>query len=430
MNKLKKICYSFGAVATALSYQAFSTYIVFFYVDVLRLEARLAATAMLIYGIWNALNDPIAGFISDSTRTRWGRRIPYIFFGAIPFGAAYFLLWFSPFRSSSMMALFFYFLIVICLFDGLYSVVVLNWASLYPEMYPSLAERAQVNSYRQTLGMIGLVIGIALPPLIYSTIGWAKMGAIFGAVITLTCFISLIGSRETRKYMTANPLPLSAALSATFRNIPFVTFVFSNLLVQYAFTMVLAIIPFYAKYVLGAGAVETSLVLFSAFAVAMFMMFVWRALSVRYGAKATYLCSILMLLFALVPFLFISSIGSAIISSGFLGIGLAGIILLSDVLISDVIDYDETKTGVRREGMYFGMNAFICRFAIALEAVSIGFIFNFTKYNPVIFTQTKAFLLGLRILAAGLPIVALALAFWIMIYYPLSEKPCDTSLSK
>jgi GPH family glycoside/pentoside/hexuronide:cation symporter len=129
----------------------------------------------------------------------------------------------------------------------------------------------------------------------------------------------------------------------------------------------------------------------------------------------------MIFLISLVPFLFISGIRAAVVSSGFLGIGLAGIILLSDILISDVIDYDATKTSARREGMYFGVNAFICRFAIALEAASIGFIFTFTKYNPVIFTQTKAFLLGLRILVAGLPIVALAIAFGIMMYYPLDS---------
>jgi len=80
-------------------------------------------------------------------------------------------------------------------------------------------------------------------------------------------------------------------------------------------------------------------------------------------------------------------------------------------------------THVRREGMYFGVNAFVCRFAIALEAASIGLVFTFTKYNPIIFTQTKAFLLGLRVLVAGLPMIALAVAFGIMIYYPLSKRP-------
>ena len=422
MNKIRKLCYSFGAIATALSYQAFSTYIIFFYVDTLRLEARLAAIAMLIYGAWNAVNDPIAGFISDSTRTKWGRRIPYILLGSIPFGIIFFLLWSPPFTSVDMIALFWYFLIFICLFDTLYTVVVLNWATLFPEMYPSLAERAQVNSYRQTFGMIGLVIGIALPPIIYSSIGWARMGAIFGALIAIAYLVALAGSRENLKYSAAKPLSLSSALSATFRNFPFVTFVTSNLLIQYAFTMVLAIIPFYAKYILEAKPVETSIILFSAFAVAIPMMFVWRGLSVKYGAKSCYLAAIMIFMLMLVPFLFIGSFPTAVITSGLLGAGLAGIILLSDVLISDVIDYDQTKTGVRREGMYFGVNAFVCRFAIAMEAMSIGLVFTSTRYNPIIFSQTEEFLLGLRFLVAGLPMIALAMAFAIMIYYPLSGK--------
>ena len=374
---------------------------------------------MLIYGVWNAINDPIAGFISDSTKTRWGRRIPYILFGAIPFGVVYFLIWATPFNSSSMLPLFLYFLFFICLFDGLYTVVVLNWASLYPEMYPSLKERTQVNSYRQTFGMIGLVIGIALPPLIYSAIGWQKMGAIFGAIITIAFLISLIGSRENLKYSSEKPLPFTKAISATFRNFPFITFVSSNLLIQYAFTMVLAVIPFYAKYVLEASATETSLILFSAFVIAMPMMFVWRALVVRFGAKACYMAAILIFIVMLIPFLLIDNIAAAVISSGLLGAGLSGIILLSDVLISDVIDHDAKMTHVRREGMYFGVNAFVCRFAIAMEAASIGLVFTFTKYNPIIFTQTKAFLLGLRVLVAGLPMIALAVAFGIIIYYPL-----------
>jgi len=422
VNKLKKICYSFGAVATALSYQAFSTYIIFFYVDTLRLKASLAAVAMLIYGVWNAINDPIAGFISDSTKTKWGRRIPYVLFGAIPFGLIYFLLWTPPFSSSDMTALFWYFLILICLFDALYTVVVLNWASLFPEMYPSLKERAQVNSYRQTFGMIGLMIGIALPPIIYSNIGWAKMGAIFGALITIAYLVSLIGSKEDLKYSQGKPLKLIKAIRSTISNFPFITFVLSNLLIQYAFTMVLAIIPFYSKYVLQSRAIETTFVLGCAFIVAMPMMFVWRALSVRFGAKNCYMAAIIEFLLALIPFLFIRTQNAAVITSAFLGIGLAGVILLSDVLISDVIDYDRTRTGIRREGMYFGVNAFVCRFAIALEAVSIGIVFTKAGYNPVIFTQTKAFLGGIRLLVAGLPMIALALAFVIMLFYPLSKR--------
>jgi GPH family glycoside/pentoside/hexuronide:cation symporter len=134
------------------------------------------------------------------------------------------------------------------------------------------------------------------------------------------------------------------------------------------------------------------------------------------------MAAIIEFLLALIPFLFIRTQNAAVITSGFLGIGLAGVILLSDVLISDVIDYDRTRTGVRREGMYFGVNAFVCRFAIAMEAASIGLIFMSTRYNPIIFSQTKEFLMGLRILVAALPMAALSVAFGIMIFYPLSKS--------
>jgi GPH family glycoside/pentoside/hexuronide:cation symporter len=96
--------------------------------------------------------------------------------------------------------------------------------------------------------------------------------------------------------------------------------------------------------------------------------------------------------------------------------------LISDVLISDIIDEDFLNTKTHREGMYFGTNAFVTRFAIALEAICIGLIFTLTGYNPVVFTQTVEFLSGLRWLISGLPVIALVLAFFIMYLYPLDEE--------
>lgn len=421
MKLSRKLAYSFGAIATAISYQAFSTYIVFFYVDVKKLLPGLAAVGMLIWGIWNAINDPIAGFISDHTRTRFGRRIPYIAICAIPFGIIYFLLWTPPFEAATqMIPLFAYFLIFICIFDGLYTVTVLNWASLFPEMFPKLSERAEVNSYRQTFGMIGLVIGIALPPLIYSGIGWKWMGAIFGTIIAVAFLIALWGSREKKEFSADSPLPLKQALAATFKNRSFLTYVFANLCVQYTFTIILATIPFYAKYVLEVGPQQTTLILLSAFVVAIPMLYVWSRLTVRFGAKRCFMASMFSLMICLIPFLFAKGFMTNLIFAGLVGIGLAGFILIADVLISDVIDEDEIQTGTRREGMYFGVNAFITRFAIGLEAASLGGIFILTRYNPYIFTQTREFLFGLRLLIAGFPILALTLGFGVMLAYPLA----------
>jgi GPH family glycoside/pentoside/hexuronide:cation symporter len=401
---LKKLAYSAGAIATAISYQAFSTYVIFFYVDVLKLPVALAGAAMLIYGLWNALNDPILGFISDLTRTRWGRRIPYILAGAVPFGIVFFLLWVPPFEGlEQTMQLFAYFTVMICLFDGIYTLTVLNWAALFPEMYQSLGERAQVNAIRQSFGLVGLLLGIALPPLLYSTYGWPSLGLVFGWVISLALIIAAWGSHERQEYLKDKPLGLWTALKVTARNRSFGTFVTANLFIQYTFTLILATIPFFAKYVLRADPQGVTGILAAAFLTAIPMLFVWKMAAIKFGAKRTMLAAMACLACSLVPLLSISSYG-----------------LVSDLLIADVIDEDEVKTGVRREGMYFGMNAFITRFAIALEAFSLSTVFIMSGYNPYVFTQYAEFNSGLRILIAGLPIAALVLGFGMMLLYPLA----------
>jgi GPH family glycoside/pentoside/hexuronide:cation symporter len=423
---IKKLAYSIGAVATALSYQAFSTYIIFFYVDVMKLPAFLAGVAMVFYAVWNAVNDPLAGYLSDRTRTRWGRRIPWIAGGAVPFGIVYYLLWVPPFQGVEQpFLLFLYFLFIICLFDGLYSFTILNWSSLYPEMYPGLEERAQVNSFRQSFGMIGLVIGISLPPLIYGRFGWPWMGALFGSITAAALLITLFGSFEKKQFSQDEPLGLKAALKATFKNRSFLSFVFANLLVQYTFTIILATIPFFAKYILGSGPLQTSAILAAAFLTAIPMLFVWRMLTVKFGAKYCFMASMLVLAMALVPLLFAKLFIAVLITAAFIGSGLAGFILVADLIISDIIDEDEVATGTRREGMFFGMSAFVARFAIALEAASMSSIFLLSGYNPFVFTQTGAFNSGLRLLIAGLPILAMALAFVIMLLYPLAGKKLE-----
>jgi GPH family glycoside/pentoside/hexuronide:cation symporter len=433
MRNIRKLAYSFGAVATALSYQAFSAWILFFYVDVKKLTPMLAGIAMILYGIWNAVNDPLAGYISDRTRTKWGRRIPYIAIGAIPFGIIYYLIWSPPFDANQMIWLFVYFILIINLFDTFYTFVILNWASLFPEMFPSLKERAEVNSFRQFFGVIGLMIGIALTPLIYSSIGWSGMGILYGGIIVLSLFVSLLGSREKREFSLDKSLGVKDAVLKSLKNRSFLTFVVSNLFVQYTFTMVLAILPFFAKYLLGVGERETFMILITAFIFEIPMLFIWGKAAVRFGAKPIYLTAIACFGIFLIPFLVINDVVGSMIISAFLGASLGGVIVLSDVVISDIIDEDEIMTGTRREGMYFGVNAFVTRFAIALEGASVWLIFTLTHYDAALKAQPVSFNYGLRLLIALFPFFSMLLAFIIMRYYPLAGarlKQLKESLEK
>ena len=143
------------------------------------------------------------------------------------------------------------------------------------------------------------------------------------------------------------------------------------------------------------------------------------------------LASILLLALSLTQLFFIKSLNNRIAWTAVLvGTAVAGYLLVADVLLADIIDEDEVKTGVRREGLYFGLNTFVTRFSIGLQAVSLSLVLLFFGYTPYIYTQPGTLAIGLRILIAGLPIGALLIAAVIMVFYPLSGKKLQAMQEK
>jgi len=432
MNFARKLAYSLGSFATALAYQSFAIYLIFFYVDVMKLSPYLAAIGMIIFGIWNAINDPILGYLSDRTRTRWGRRIPYLAFGILPLGLFYYLLWVPGFSElNQVFQLFIYFVLAICLFDTFYSLIAINLVALYPEMFRDLTERTQVNSLRQSFWMLGLGAGMILPPLIYANLGWGWFGLIFAVTITLCFLLALWGCRENLVYSQEPQPGFMDSIRATFKNRPFWLFTTANMLTQYSLIMALASSPFYSKYILHLRNEETVSFMVLAFSVAIFSLYIWRKLLLRFEKKHCWQGALLLLMLALLPCLFVQQDHTPLLISVFLlGFGLGGILLLEDILLSEIIDSDEITTGKRREGTYFGINNFVNRLAILLEAISFGGVFIVTGYNRFIFSQPREFIYGLRLLIAGFPIVALILAFVIVSFYPLYGRKLDEMKSK
>ena len=141
------ILYSAGNLATAVSYQAFATYIQFLYIDTYGLRAAWVGIAWSVYGLWNAVNDPLAGYISDRTSTRWGRRVPWIAGLFIPLSITLYFLFIPPdgLLQGGEVPLLVYFMIFVLGFDLLWTIVVMNWTALFPEMVPDEKERASVS---------------------------------------------------------------------------------------------------------------------------------------------------------------------------------------------------------------------------------------------------------------------------------------------
>lgn len=422
LSRKKDLAYSLGSFSSAILGQTVTAFAIFYYVDYLKVPALTINAIMIMYGAWNAINDPLFGQISDRTRTKWGRRIPYILFLTLPLCVAFALLWMPPFPAGSARALGIYYFAVIFAFDGLFTIVVLNWTALYPEMYQDLESRARVSAIRQILGILGMILGVALPPVLFPAIGWKMMGIAFGALGLVTMYASLYGARERPEFSAEEGLGLVAALKATYVNRSFMTFVIPAMLIQYTFVGLQAVIPFYAKYVLKAEGLQETLMLAALFVTTIPFAYIWGKIISKLGPKKSMVRSALAYAVALTPFLFARNFVHGLITCLLLSFGLAGIMVLLDIFIADIADEDEVKTGVRREGMYFGVNGFMIRLGISINAAIMWPMMSRTGYDANLAVQPPSALMGFRLLMSVIPILAICIALAILRHYPLDGK--------
>jgi GPH family glycoside/pentoside/hexuronide:cation symporter len=155
-----KLAYGAGDLGPAITANISVFYLLFFLTDVAGLPAGLAGSVLMIGKISDAINDPIIGMLSDRTRTRWGRRLPWMVFGALPFGIIYLLQWLIPIGNQGF--LFAYYVVIGILFNFSYTIINLPYQALTPELTHDYNERTQLNSFRFTFSIGGSILSLIL----------------------------------------------------------------------------------------------------------------------------------------------------------------------------------------------------------------------------------------------------------------------------
>ncbi|PSR26875.1 MAG: MFS transporter [Sulfobacillus thermosulfidooxidans] len=414
--------YALGNLGSNIFSQTFATFILFFYIDHLHAPLAGITLAMTIQSVWHAVLNPVIGQISDRTKSRYGRRIPYIAGMSIPLGLIFFLLW-HPLVSQKELSL--YFLIMVLLFDLTYLTVVLNWTSLFPEMFQTIGERTRAQSPRQIVGVIALLIGVASPPLLYGHWGWTVMGAILSGIGTLGFLLSLHGSHE-RVHAPSSSARFSLIQSwnvlKEFKG--FRRFLLMNFLIQLTLGLVPAVLPFYAKYVLHLSHGILSILLASIFVIALFCIVPWTHIIERIGSHQGIRWTIGLLAVGLLPFLLLGNLPGIFGGAVVLGAGLGGFLVLADVLMAEVIDWDAHEGNIRREGLFYGINGFILRLGVSIQAVLLYIVLHSTGFKPnPTGVASIAVQDGFRLLMGFIPLVFLFLAYIVIRRYDVPPSP-------
>ena len=433
----KAAAYSFGQVADVIAYQSFIFLTFTFYFAIIGLPILYISIGFMIWSVWNAFNDPLLGYLSDRTHTKWGRRYPYIMVGLIPLAIVMFFVFTPPktYGVTDLTTNLLYFIAIIIIFELFYTMFSLNTTSLFPEVFTNLEERTKANNIRQTFTIIALLFAFILPGFIipdYSDPKYIREYSILGIVLTIMVLITGLiflkfGPREKPEFQEdyKNAPGLGKSIKMCLSNKSFRRYIPTEVAVWFVFGMVPTILPLYAKFVLGVNdSLLISLMIGLAFiSAAIFINILWRPVVQKIGPRKAWLYAIVIWIATTIPFIFITDAVSGFVIFFLLGIGFGGTLYVIDIIVADIVDEEEMITGMRREAGYYGVNALCLRFTTILIFLSISIVFTnvgWAVYEPE--NVTPQVILGLRILMAVFPIMALLIGFVSMYRYPLDGE--------
>ncbi|MFX0057889.1 MAG: MFS transporter [Candidatus Hodarchaeota archaeon] len=426
-SKGQKWAFSLGNGVEWFINSAFNLWVFTFYFAAVKLSVGYIMLAYIIWTLWNAFNDPLIGYISDRTNSKHGRRRIFIMIGLVPVLTLEILIWLPPFGNE--IGQFIYLLLMLLLYDTSYTLIALPTDALFPELYTSVEERTQVNTIRQILAAVGLILAALIPGIFIGETDVRDGYLLNGIATTIIVGVSLLiflkwGAKEREEFKLDYQKQFSyfKALGITFRNKGFVLYIIMFFLYEFILLLLATIVPVFSAEVLHTtSSFETSILMGLLYIIGIVTMYIWKKLDVKLGSRIGYGLSMILYFVATLPMLFISSYMEAIIVVIFMGIGFGGMLYFIWYIVADVIDDDELKTGIRREGMFFGIANFFMRLSMILSIIVISLVFIQVGWEDYIpnFPDAES---GLRFLFVWVPGIALGISLVALYFFPFTKK--------
>jgi oligogalacturonide transporter len=436
-----KIGYGLGDIYGGGSGVVISFYYLIFLTDVVRIAPALAGTVILISKIYDSITDPFEGLIADRTRTKLGRRRPYLLAG-IPLVFLSFVALFYPFSMASETMRFISVMLSYLFFSTVVSIVMLSYNALHSEITLDYHERSSLSSIRIFFSTVASIVAALVPLEIVKAFpdihtGYIVMGLVFGAFFALPLIATVAAVKERPEFQRPpEPFDWKMAFIEPFKNRTFVYTLAMYLFAFVAIDTVSTIVAYFVKYYLQRSD-EVSFVSGALLIAQVVSLPFFVALSKRTSKIRGYIIGLIIWVAAML-FSFLLSPHNAsfwvYVFASVVGIGTGGIVVMIYAIFPDIPDVDELHSGERREAIYSALVTFIRKFSSALAIFAVSNVIGWAGYVPPVQetingatklieqSQTNTFLLVLRLIFVLLPIVLLVFALIFAVRFPLTPE--------
>lgn len=427
ISRKTKIGFGAGEFSSSIFFTITSFWLMNFLTDEVRLSAALAGTALLVGKIWDAVIDPFIGHFSDHTRSRWGRRRPYLLFFSIPFGLAFVIMFTNPGIETQTWK-FVWALLAYVFFCTVYSFTNIPYNALLPEISQDYNERTNISGYKQTFAVIGTLLGAgaAIPLMAMfggKTAGFIGMSAIFGLLAALSLIVTFFSVREPQVVTQPKGENILKSLKDVFTNRPYLSLLAAWFVNSAAVAVMSSMLVYYYKYIFK-DADSVTLAMIALLGVTIITIPFWVWLAKKVSKRTTYIIGMTVTLLAVLLFAFSADRVGQSFALGFMaiaGFGFSSHYVLPWTMAPDTIEFAFARSGVRREGIYYSVWTFAIAVGGAFAAFLVGQVLNLFGYIPDA-VQTAQSILGIRLLIGPLPAALILLGNLALAFYPINQK--------
>ena len=429
LPRLTKFLYGAGDLGFSLTETTLGVLFAIFLTDVVGLQPGLAAVAVFLGRSWDYINDPIIGHISDRTRSRWGRRRPFLLFGFLPFMVAFSMLWWKPPFDSSIALAVYYGLAYLC-FDTAATFVYMPYFCLTPELTEDYDERTTLTSYRMAFSIVGSLIAFTVPLAIIGAMRPENSGRVFqvgvglGVLSALPLLLTFAGTRERPEHISLEQPRLRQSLAAAAKNRPFIFASGIFLFTWTAVEIVQGMLLYFLKYYMHLEE-QSDLIAGVIFITALLTLPFWEKAARIWDKRITYIAGMVFLSGVLITLTFISpSLGLPLVITlaALAGIGVSAIHVLPWAIIPDAIEWDELVTGQRHEGVFYSLVTLFRKISSSVAIPLSLLVLEWSGYVSNADQQAPSATRAIQALIGPIPSLLLLAGIIFAVVYPLGRE--------